>query len=342
MNNSGFGKYLKEYLEFNNISQSEFAIRLGITQKHMNEILNSKTDITLEMAANIEKLTSIPISFIINSEHRRKVTEEVLAEYKDEKTINKKLKEEFVLKELAARNWVNFKDITNPIQNYMDIIEFLKVKDLYALRKIQEKTLFKKTGTDLNKINLWIARVDELAKGQNVKEYSSANFYFLIEDLLKIANTNKVDIDVLRKIFNNYGIYFVVEKALSGTKIRGCFKVKGKNPAIYITKNYNGKDSLYFEILHELGHCKSDYNEAKSKVIVEGTEKQEERADKFALNTMIPEEIWNKVLLDYSETNIKTISKEYKVPICFIVGRLAKVKKIKYSDEMYKKYCAIN
>ena len=281
---SGFGKYLKEYLEYNNISQSEFATRLGITQKHMNEILNGKTDITLEMAVSIEQLTSIPISFIIKSEHRRKVTEELLREYKDEKTLNKKLKEEFSLKELLDREWVSFKDITNPIQNYMDIVEYLGVKDLYALSKVQEKTLFKKTGTDLNKLNLWIARADKLSKDQKVGEYDSSNFCFMI----------------------------------------------------------NGKDSFYFELFHELGHCKSDYNEAKSKIIIEGNDKQEERADNFALKTMIPENIWISILEDYSEERLIEISKKDRIPMCFIVGRLAKVEKIKYSDEMYKKYCAIN
>ena len=299
MNNSGFGKYLKEYLEFNNISQSEFATRLGITQKHMNEILNGKTDITLEMAANIEKLTSIPISFIIKAEHRRKVTNDLLAEYKDKKELDKELKNNYFLKELNKREWVKFKDITNPVQNYMDIIEFLKVSSFLALSKVQEKTLFKKTGTDLNKLNLWIARCDELSKNQKVNEYNSTNLNFLVEDILKIANKNEINILKTEKVFNYYGIYFAVEKALSGSNVRGCFKVKGKNPAIYLTKKYNGKDSFYYELFHELGHCKSDYNEAKSKIIVEGTEEQELRADRFALNVMISEKIWKNILLDF-------------------------------------------
>ena len=67
-----FGKYLKDYLEFNNISQTEFAMRMGITQKHMNELLNGKTNITLEMAANIERLTGIDSGFIINVENSKK------------------------------------------------------------------------------------------------------------------------------------------------------------------------------------------------------------------------------------------------------------------------------
>ncbi len=336
--NSGFGKYLKDYLEFYNISQTEFANRLGITQKHMNEILNCKADITLEMAVNIERLTKIPLSFIINSEHRKRVTNELIEQYEDEKKVNKKMKEEFFLKELDERKWIDFKDITNPIQNYMDIMEFLKVKDLNALMRIQEKTLFKKSGTDLNKLNLWIARCDEIAQNQEIKNYDSCNFKFLISDLKDIAFKEKYNLDEIQILMNNYGIYFVVEKALSGSKVRGCFKVKGKNPAIYITKNYSGKDSFYFELFHELGHCKSDYNEGKNKVIVEGTEKQELRADKFALNTMIDENIWKEIEDNTVEENLIKISKENKIPMSFIVGRLAKNKKIAYTSKLYNDY----
>ena len=142
--NCGFGKFLKEYLEYNNISQTEFATRLNVTQKHINEILNGKSDITLEMAASIEKITSIPISFIINSENRKYVTNYLYNIYGTEKNLNKELKVKFPFKELEDRKWINFQDITNPIQNYMDIINFLKVRNLEALDKIQEKTLFKK------------------------------------------------------------------------------------------------------------------------------------------------------------------------------------------------------
>lgn len=336
--NSGFGKYLKDYLEFYNISQSEFASRLGITQKHMNEILNGKSDITLEMAVNIEILTKIPISFIINSEHRKKVQKELMDKYKSEKNIDKKMKEEFSLKELNDRKWVDFKDISNPIQNYMDIMEFLKVKDLTALSKIQEKTLFKKNGNDLNKLNLWIARCDEIAKNQFINKYDSINFLLLISDIKEMSFKKGINIEELQKLLNSYGIYFVVEKALSGTKIRGCFKVKGKNPAIYITKNYIGKDSFYYELYHELGHCKSDYNEAKSKVIVEGNENQEKRADEFALNTMIDKDVWKKIENNIKENELVKISEDYKIPMSFIVGRLAKFNKINYSSKLYNKY----
>ena len=334
---SGFGKHLKEYLEFYNISQSEFATRLNITQKHMNEILNGKTDISLDIALAIQNLTDIPVEFIIKSEYKKKIENYLYLKYSEEELKNM-LKKRFLIKELEEREWIKFNNITNIVQNYIDIFEYLKVRDFEALDKINEKTLFKKTGDDINKLSLWIARCDNLSKQQKVETYIKENFNFLIDDLKKLAYEESINIEKIQKLLNCYGIYFVVEKALTGSKVRGCFKVKMKNPAIYITKNYSGKDSFYYELFHELGHCRSDYNEAKSKVIVEGDEKKELRADNFAINTMISKDIWEEIVKDYSEKNLKLISEKYKIPMSFIVGRLAKLNYIKYTDKLLVKY----
>ena len=334
---SGFGKHLKEYLEFYNISQSEFATRLNITQKHMNEILNGKTDISLDIALAIQNLTDIPVEFIIKSEYKKKIENYLYLKYSEEE-LKTMLKKRFLIKELEEREWIKFNNITNIVQNYIDIFEYLKVRDFEALDKINEKTLFKKTGDDINKLSLWIARCDNLSKEQKVETYIKENFNFLIDDLKKLAYEESINIEKIQKLLNCYGIYFVVEKALTGSKVRGCFKVKMKNPAIYITKNYSGKDSFYYELFHELGHCRSDYNEAKSKVIVEGDEKKELRADNFAINTMISKDIWEEIIKDYSENNIKVISEKYKIPMSFIVGRLAKLNYIKYTNKLLVKY----
>ena len=90
-----FGSYLKDYLEYNNISQSEFAMRMGTTQKHMNELLNGKTNITLEMAANIERLTGINSNFIINIENDRKMKEKILEKFTTEENIKKVIMKEY-------------------------------------------------------------------------------------------------------------------------------------------------------------------------------------------------------------------------------------------------------
>lgn len=335
-----FGKYLKDYLEFNNISQTEFAMRMGITQKHMNELLNGKTNITLEMAANIERLTGIDSGFIINVENSKKLFDKILKDCGDIKNVKKMLTKDYHISELKKNNWINFRDETNPMQMCIDILNFLKIKDFSVVEKMKEQVLFKRTGNDFNKIALWVAHCDEIANKQEVNEYNKYNFNFLIQDLKDDSYRKGIDVEKIKKILNCYGIYFVCEKAMSGSKIRGCFKVRGKHPAIYITDNYAGKDSLYYELFHELGHCKSDYNEAKNKIIIEGTQLQEERADSFAIYTMIPKNLWKELdNVDINEENLQIFSNKYKIPMSFIVGRLAKNKKIKYSSKIYQTYC---
>ena len=334
-----FGKYLKDYLEFNNISQTEFAMRMGITQKHMNELLNGKTNITLEMAANIERLTGIDSGFIINVENSKKLSDKILKDCGDIKNVKKMLTNDYHISELKKNNWINFRDETNPMQMCIDILNFLKIKDFGIVEKMKEQVLFKRTGNGFNKIALWVAHCDEIANKQEVNEYNKYNFNFLIQDLKDDSYRKGIDIEKIRKLLNCYGIYFVCEKAMSGSKIRGCFKVRGKHPAIYITDNYAGKDSLYYELFHELGHCKSDYNEAKNKIIIEGTQLQEERADSFAIYTMIPKNLWEELdNVDINEENLQIFSNKYKIPMSFIVGRLAKNKKIKYSSKIYQTY----
>lgn len=337
-----FGSYLKDYLENSNMSQTEFASRMNVTQKHMSEIINGKTNITLEMAANIERLTGISVKFIIGVENYRKMKEEFLNYFKTLDKLEKYLKEEYFLKELKKRNWINLKNETDQVQNAIDLLDYLKAKDFNAVYNIENKVLFKKSGTDLKKLSLWIAHCDEIVNNQEVLEYKSSNFDILIEKLKELAYENTFDKEKVQRLLNKYGIFFADEKALSGTKVRGCFKVRGKHPAIYITQNYAAKDSFYFELFHELGHCKSDYNEAQNKVIVDGDEIIEKRADEFALNTMISYKLWSEIKDIIDEDKLIKFSKINKIPMCFIVGRLAKIGKIKYKDKLYNKYCVIH
>lgn len=332
-----FGKYLKDYLEFNNISQSEFAMRMGITQKHMNELVNGKTNITLEMAANIERLTGINSSFIINIENTRRMKEKILNQYEDTKILKKEIFKKYYVSELKKNHWIQFKDETDILQICIDILDFLKIKDFQIVPKLEEQVLFKKTGNDFNKIALWIAHCDEVVKEQEVKEYNSYNLLFLVKDLKEYAYNKPINITEIKEILNQYGIYFACEKAITGTKVRGAFKVKGKQPAVYITDNYAGKDSFFFELFHELGHCKTDYNEGKNKIIIDGNEEKERKADQFALEMMVGQDIWEKIeKANLDENKIKEISKNYQIPMSFIVGRLVKMNKISYNSRLYR------
>lgn len=93
---------------------------------------------------------------------------------------------------------------------------------------------------------------------------------------------------------------------------------------------------FYFTIalLHELAHCKSDFNRAKSGSIVTTEDKQIEdyeiKADQTAFNWMIEDKIYQSIKY-YSEA-----IKELNVIKSFYVYRLAKDGIISYGSDIYQ------
>lgn len=326
----GFGSMLKDYLDYYKISQTEFADRLNISQKHMNEIINGKTNISNDLILAISLLTNIDANLIYYVENKRKANEYLSNKFKSEKDLKEYLNS-FSIKEMNERNWIKLKDESSLVQNYMDLIEYMNVKDIATLDTYLEKRyLFKKMDDASNKkIYLWIRHCDIKTSNIEICDYDSNKLDLLFNELKEEQN-KKFNIDKLIKIFKKYGIILYVEDALKGSKIRGAIKVKINTPVIYMTKYYKEKSSFYYTLYHELGHLKHDYNKLKNKTI---TVENEDNIDEFALNKMIDKKIYNKILEDYD--NKDKIAKENKIPLCFLYSRLAYEKKIKYNSKEY-------
>ena len=63
-----FKDYLKDYLEYNNITNKDFANRIGITPKHLCDILAGNVNISADIVNKISIVTDIPIDYIYDIE----------------------------------------------------------------------------------------------------------------------------------------------------------------------------------------------------------------------------------------------------------------------------------
>ena len=329
---TGFGSMLRDYLEYYKISQTDFADRLGISQKHMNEIINGKTKISPELMILISLLTNIDVNLIFFAEKRKDTYDELINTYKSEKEINNMLKN-YYLKDLSDKKWIKLKHPSSFVQNYLDLIEYLGVKDTSIINSYLDKRyLFKKINNkaDNLKIYLWIRHCDLVTKGIKVNKYSSSKLDNLLKELESIRN-KKFNSEELVKLFNKYGIILYIEDALPGSRVRGCIKVMIDTPVIYMTTYYKEKSSFYFTLYHELMHLKKDYNKLKNKTLIE--EDNEDDMDKLAIQCMIPDKVYNEIINNYD--NKDNIAIKNNIPLCFLYTRLAKEGKISYKSREY-------
>ena len=327
---SGFGSMLKDYLEYNKISQGDFADRLGISIKHLNEIINGKTSLSIELILLIRLLTDIDANLIYYVETKKRIYDELMKKYENEKQINKMINS-FSIKEMVERKWIKLKDSSSFVQNYMDLLEYLNIDNIENLDSYLEKryAFKKKDEANNKKIFLWIKHCDQMIKNIDICKYDSSKFNDLLCEL-KLESNKQFNKDNIINILKKYGIILYIEDALKGTKIRGCSKVMIDIPVIYMTLYYKEKSSFYFTLYHELMHIKKDFNSLKKKIIIDN---DEDEIDNLALNEMIPDNIYKKILKEYDKKD--EIAKNNNIPLCFLYSRLAKDGYIKYNSKEY-------
>lgn len=333
-----FKDYLKEYLDYYHISEKDFANRIGITQKHLIDILSGQSSVTLPIAEKISIVTEIPLSYILKVEEDYNLENRI--EYyllKNNIKLTNYLKK-FDYKDLEKLNYIKFTDKNDNLEIMKDILKFLRVYDPQKIYELETNNIYFKSKNNKEELLLlWLEKCYRESLKQNVGEYKKENIIILVNYIKDCAKENIFDKEKLTKEFNKYGIYLVIQQDLPNSKIRGAFKVNKDVPAIYLTLKHKRIADIYFALLHELAHCKTDFNKAKANSLIstdEETDEIEQRADNQAYNWMVNDYYFNDECLkkDYN------IEIEKKYPKAFVVYRLAVNNKIKFSSEEYQKY----
>ena len=332
-----FGRELGEFLEFKNISIKEFADRINTTSKNLIDIIKGNVELSQNMIYNISFITGIPVSYIENTEQNYKM-DKVIQNYLDENHLSiRNYINRFSYKELADEYHVKYRDARNDYAIAKDILKYLRITNPNSLTKENNVIFYKSKNDKPELLALWLERCNRIIEDQKVEKYTKENINKLVEFIKMEASNNSFDENKLIMEFNKNGIFLAIQDDLKGTKVRGAFKVLNDKPAIYITKKHKRYADIYFALLHELAHCKSDFNRAKSGSIItmydeKETEDYEIKADMQALDWMISNKIYDKI-----KNNYKNIE-ELDVVKSFFVYRLARDKIIKYSDSLYQKY----
>ena len=335
MRKNKFGLQLKEYLDFNNISNVDFADRIGTTSKNLIDVINGEVQLSQNMIYNISFVTEIPVSYIENVEFNYKLDNSIINFLNKSNLTVREFINKFSYKEFSKEYEVKFTDEKSDIWIAKDILKYLRITNPESLYK-QDSTIFYKSKNDKPELlSLWLERCYKIISNQEVGIYDKNNIEILVDYIRDCALKNKFNKEELINKFNENGIFLAIEKDLKGSKIRGAFKVLNDKPAIYITKKHNRYADIYFALLHELAHCKSDFNRAKSGSIVSieddiDLEDYELKADSTALNWMISDSLYNIIKNNYKDID------NFDVIKSFFVYRLAKDKIIKYSSSLYQ------
>lgn len=304
-----FGSLLKDELKSRGIQQKDFAEAFGLKTSNLSGILNGKRKIPVSMIPFVSELLGIDESTIINSQKNFSSDYRIEVNDSEEEKQAKRELEDFE-KIISVKSLL--KDLPEIPSKVIDKLKMLKKyynlttpRELSEQFSLMSETCFRKsdkTGLDQIMITTWVVKARTLANQLQVNEiYDRSKMPKMIEALCDILHKNKNNTPKqVEELLRSHGIGYIELKKESKASIDGySFMLEGK-PYIAVTCRFDRIDNYAFNIMHELGHIYLNHTIEGGRINIgmhhmdslEEIPFQEEEANKFATENLIPNKIW--------------------------------------------------
>lgn len=307
------------------LSQQEFADSLNISPQQVQRYEASNY-----MGASLARLIAVSkllgVSITESWSGKDSTTGSSLFVWNDEESIQWN---EFPIKEMIKRGWLKVSNAVSPealVKEYF----FRAAGPQYATALHRKKY---HGGNSPNKYSLlaWQARVIEKAKNILIS-HEVAEFEYddsFIKDLVKLSE-EKISPIKAKRYLESKGIILVVEEHLPGTYLDGAaMLLETGHPVVALTLRHDRLDNFWFVLMHEIGHVflhlfeslNMDFFDEEESGVDDELEKE---ADEFALNALIPNEVWELCLSRFSITRETVLADASNLGIhpSIIAGRI--------------------
>ena len=333
------GKIIKEYLDEYNVSQKELAARLGMSEKHISNLLSGKSRLTEEVAINLESIIkNVPATYWLNLES--KYREYIAREEMYQRIVNNDL-------EMISKRF-HFKEVFGGMdwsieKQALEMLKLLGISDFDNFSKTYSNLAinFMEDGGKEEAIVIWLKLCEEEVEIQNNNlddiEFKLANLkkkLYLFKRLAESEQIEAISKDCL-KLCNRLGIYLVIYPAITNCKVRGALTTINSHPAIFLSGRFKTHDHMWFAFLHEIGHLLYHYDKKETILSFEDDKGiKEEEANEFARDLLIDSSEYQIYVDDgvFSERSVRNFAIKQRTHPGIVVARLQHDNHLKMSE----------
>lgn len=351
------GYYLRDILDEMEMSQDEFAKRLGVSGKTVSQLLNGKIPLSNDIAMRLSAMLGISAETFLNLQ--KKYDEKVL---KIES--HKNMDEQTEM--LDYIDYYNFfvkngflEKTTDRIKKVMNLCSFLHVSDLRILRRKDlfasyRITVSNETEKNIVNANIWLQTALNIGTKIHTDIYNEKKLKDSVPRIRQLTMLPPEEfLPELTEIFRQCGVAFVLLPSLKNAGVNGVVKWYDNRAVLAVSDRFSYADSFWFTLFHEIKHV---LQRKKTKVIVsdcfvgdENEEFLEREADSFANETLINPTAFGNFISEYalrlSRFNIIEFAQSQDIHPGIVVGRLQHCRIIpysKYSDLRVKFKITVN
>jgi HTH-type transcriptional regulator/antitoxin HigA len=332
------GETISDLLDEHEMTQTALASRLGVSTKHVNQVIKGAASISAELALGLEKVFGVSAAFWLSREslHQARVARE------DERRMlvtSVEWAQRFPIPELTRRGHLP-RTAKGP-DLVTALLEFFGIASPKQWRA--PAVSFRKSAkfeSDLYALSAWL-RVGELRAGEiGTEAYDADRFLGALERVRSLTRLEPSEWqEQLVETCARAGVAVAIVDAFSDARANGATHwVSPSKALIQLSLRGKWEDIFWFTFFHEAAHVllhrkKELFVEAASGT---GSDLQEEgvkfesEADRFASRTLIPPH-YERQLPQLSLNDVPRFAEEIGVAPAIVIGRMQHEKFIPFN-----------
>ena len=327
------GYYIQETIEELEITQQEFAIRLGTSAKTISKLVNGEINLSNNIAHSLSNMLGTSIDLWLNLQatyEKKKIEIEEIQQLEQQKQIAQLIDYKYFYKLGLVPNVRKIEDKINNLR------QFFHVSDLRILLKPEFIVNYRtatKTVSEKNIINsrAWLQTAINIGKTMQVAEFNAKKLESYIGEIRSMTlQSPQVFLPRLKELFAECGITFVLLPYLKNSGINGAVVWINKEKVILaLNDRRKAADTFWFSLFHEIKHV---LQQKHKQIFISGKEintisldKQfEEEADKFAQQILIPDNMYYSFIANqrFSDKDIVNFADRIGIHPGVVFGRL--------------------
>lgn len=331
------GETLQDLIEERDWSQNELATRLGLSEKHINQLINAKVPLSTDVALRLERVLGNPADFWLNREAR----------YQHHKARLEAIR--------AAENWTVWldklptKDLMacgaipkvrlapkNKATVVLNCLQFFGVAspNEWRLQYSSLQASFRRSDTqesDTAAVIAWLRLGEQQAESQTLPPYSKTRFRAALKQARALTCQPPQQFQPrLQNLLQEAGVLLVLVPAIPRARVSGVARwLNGKLPIIQLSLYGKANDKFWFNLFHEAAHLllHADNKAARQSVYLDNDQKRsqcttEQEADTWAAQWLIPKAYEPELPPLRTKKAVKDFAKRIGIHPGIVVGRL--------------------
>lgn len=318
------GEFIAEWMEDNSVNAAELSRRLGVSRKHISELLSGKASLSHDLALALERVTGVPA----------RIWNQYEALYQEDRarlSSRKKLADQyeaaraFPLRYLRRHGYLEA-DARDRAGTVAGLLALFGVASVDAWHQTWERgsVAYRRTLIERERneeLATWLVLGERAAAVDSLPDYDEAALKGLLSQLRSLTREDpSTYLDRAVDMLAEVGVSLCFVPAVPGLGVYGATRWLDGHPIIQLSLRGRTDDQLWFTVFHEIGHVllhsrgglylDSDHDAAEAD------------ADRFAADTLIPPDVVEWLPRSRNIAAVREIAESIGVAPGVVLGRI--------------------